>query len=322
MPAPRSVPLSRSIDRTDPVAQTLELVDARCSLACGFTAGGNWALAFPAPGRLKVQAVLKGRVWLVVEGVERPVCLTAGDFAVLSGRRRHTLGSDPALPAVDAPPPIRATSENLPHIGDAAREVVTVGGHLDVNDTGRELLSSALPPLLHVRAATAEAPAACWLMERTLHEMGSTAPGATVAAEHLARLLLLQVLRASLDHADTAGAPTRRLRALADERVAPALSLMHGDPAHPWTLAELARAATMSRTGFAQRFKEVVGVPPLAYLYAWRMRPAERTLSARDTPIAVIASSLGYSSESAFSNAFKRATGLAPRRYREAARAG
>ncbi|MFD0149462.1 helix-turn-helix domain-containing protein [Streptomyces sp. NPDC055721] len=36
------------------------------------------------------------------------------------------------------------------------------------------------------------------------------------------------------------------------------------------------------------------------------------------TPVAALASSLGYASESAFSNAFKRATGMAPRHYRHA----
>lgn len=68
----------------------------------------------------------------------------------------------------------------------------------------------------------------------------------------------------------------------------------------------------MSRTSFTLRFKEVVGVPPLTYLRAWRMRLAQHTLWLEDTPVSAIASSLGYSSESAFSNAFKRSTGMAP----------
>lgn len=66
---------------------------------------------------------------------------------------------------------------------------------------------------------------------------------------------------------------------------------------------------------------EVAGVPPLTYLCTWRMRLAQHTLRREDTPVAAIASALGYGSESAFSNAFKRTTGVAPRRYREAARA-
>lgn len=319
--APPSVPLPASATWGDPITETLELTGARCALSRGLIAAGDWALAFPAPGRLKLQAVMQGVVWLVIEGVEHPVRLEAGDIAVFAGDRRYTLASDPAVPPIDALPVLRATTETFFHAGDEGRDAVTIGGHIDLNTTGRDLLLSALPPLMHVSAATAEAPAACWLMNQTLHEMRSAAPGAAFAAEHLAQLLFVQVLRVFLTNADADAYPVGWLRALADERVAPALRLMHGDPARAWTLTELARAAAMSRTSFAQRFKDVAGVPPLTYLCTWRMRLARHTLCQEDTPVAAIASALGYGSESAFSNAFKRTTGVAPRRYREAARA-
>ena len=78
----------------------------------------------------------------------------------------------------------------------------------------------------------------------------------------------------------------------------------------------------MSRTTFAERFKAVAGVPPLTYLLNWRMRIAERALRDEDTPVSDLGMSLGYTSESAFSNAFKREVGMAPKRYRDIARAG
>ncbi|MFJ3840640.1 AraC family transcriptional regulator [Streptomyces sp. NPDC090054] len=320
MDAPLSTPLPTSTAWGDPITETLELTGARCALSRGLTAAGDWALAFPAPGRLKIQAVLQGVVWLVIEGVAQPVRLDAGDVAVFAGDRRYTLASDPTVPPIDALPLLRATSESFFHAGDEGRDAATIGGHIDLNTTGKDLLLSALPPLMHVSAATAEAPAACWLMDQTLREMRSDAPGAAFAADHLAQLLFVQVLRAFLTDAKSDAYPTGWLRALADERVAPALRLMHGDPAHPWTLTELARAAAMSRTSFAQRFKDVTGVPPLTYLCGWRMRLAQHSLRRGDTPVSVIASSLGYGSESAFSNAFKRTIGVAPRRYRESAR--
>ncbi|MGO7259096.1 AraC family transcriptional regulator, partial [Rhizobium brockwellii] len=68
------------------------------------------------------------------------------------------------------------------------------------------------------------------------------------------------------------------LRAFGDDRIAPALRLMHGDPSRSWQLGELATAAGMSRTSFALRFKTVAGVAPLTYLTGWRMRLAEREL--------------------------------------------
>jgi AraC-like DNA-binding protein len=95
---------------------------------------------------------------------------------------------------------------------------------------------------------------------------------------------------------------------------------MHQDPGYPWKLEELARAATMSRTTFAERFKSASGVPPLTYLHDWRMSLARRRLRDDDAPIAHIAEAVGYSSDNAFSNAFKRTVGVAPSRYRRAAR--
>ncbi|WP_040844839.1 helix-turn-helix transcriptional regulator, partial [Nitrospirillum viridazoti] len=112
--------------------------------------------------------------------------------------------------------------------------------------------------------------------------------------------------------------PAGWLRAATDARLAPALRLMHGDPGRAWQLSELAKAAAMSRTTFAQYFKAVAGMPPLAYLTAWRMRLAERALKEQDAPVSELAHRLGYASESALSNAFKRVTGVGPRRYRGA----
>ncbi len=133
------------------------------------------------------------------------------------------------------------------------------------------------------------------------------------------QLLFIQILRAYLQTA--APMPASWLRALGDPRLAPALRLMHGDTARAWHLEELARACAMSRTTFAAHFRNVAGVAPLTYLAQWRMRLAERALREAAQPVASIARTLGYSSESAFSNAFKRHAGQSPKRYRDTMRA-
>jgi AraC-like DNA-binding protein len=90
---------------------------------------------------------------------------------------------------------------------------------------------------------------------------------------------------------------------------------MHAEPAHRWTLQELAQHAGMSRTTFALRFKDTVGASPMDYLAQWRMlRAGDRLVNSGD-PVSVIARSLGYESESAFSTAFKRVMGCSPRQY-------
>jgi AraC-like DNA-binding protein len=103
------------------------------------------------------------------------------------------------------------------------------------------------------------------------------------------------------------------LRALGDKRLAPALAGLHADPRRAWNLEDLAQEAGMSRTSFVVHFRQVMGVPPLTYLSNWRMHLAERDLRAG----ASVAEAIGYTSESAFSHAFKRTTGTAPGRYRK-----
>jgi len=90
---------------------------------------------------------------------------------------------------------------------------------------------------------------------------------------------------------------------------------MHREPARAWRLDELAREVAMSRTSFAVRFKKIAGVAPSTYLLNLRMRFAEQVLREGSMSVSELGFSLGYRTESAFSNAFKRTTGMAPKRY-------
>lgn len=303
----------------DPLSDALAVADARCVFSGGFTAGGAWAIRLRGRDRLKVNAVVRGSCLLVPEEGGESVVLTEGDVVVSDGRRSYVLCSDPGLEPVDAGEVHVDPRDRMAHLGDG-ETVVCVSGHIDVSRDSGDLLRRALPQLIHVRAGAAEAPVLSWLIGHLLAEMTAGRAGGEFASDQLAQLLFVQVLRVCL--ADSDGLPAGWLRALADERLAPALRLMHGEPERPWQLEELARAAAMSRTTFALRFKDAAGVPPLTYLLNWRMSLAARALREEETPVAALARSVGYTSESAFSNAFKRTVGIAPRRYREASRNG
>ena len=94
-----------------------------------------------------------------------------------------------------------------------------------------------------------------------------------------------------------------------------AITAMHDDPARRWTVQALADCAGMSRTTFALRFKQTVGKAPMDYLTQWRMPLAGNRLTTAGECVSVIARSLSYESESAFSTAFKRVMGCSPQRY-------
>jgi AraC-like DNA-binding protein len=204
------------------------------------------------------------------------------------------------------------------HLGITG-EFVMLGGHVAVDPARQDLLLDVLPPLIHVRGVSSEAAALLWMLDQLVQELAAKRPGVTQASSQLAQLMFVQALRAYLETSGPTGGGW--LRALGDDRIAPALHLVHGDPARSWTLGELAKAVGMSRSTFALRFKTVVGLSPLAYLLNWRMHLAERDLRKSDVPVASLAVTLGYASESAFSNAFKRTMGLAPKRYRTSVRA-
>ena len=112
------------------------------------------------------------------------------------------------------------------------------------------------------------------------------------------------------------------LGALRDEQIGRAISLIHRNPDHPWTVASLASEVAMSRSAFAARFTELVGEPAMHYMASWRMHVALTWLKEDRVTLAELASRLGYQSEAAFSRAFKRFNGISPgavRRNGEAA---
>nr|WP_282965260.1 helix-turn-helix transcriptional regulator [Burkholderia vietnamiensis] len=90
---------------------------------------------------------------------------------------------------------------------------------------------------------------------------------------------------------------------------------MHASPGRRWTLQTMAEQAAMSRTTFALRFKETVGLSPMQYLTRWRMMlAADRLTHSRDS-VSEIGLALGYESEKSFSTAFKRMMNCSPRQY-------
>ncbi|WP_255631899.1 AraC family transcriptional regulator [Caballeronia sp. dw_19] len=297
----------------DLFSDVLTLVGAQTVLAGGFAAGGPWALRFPAPDKIKFAALIKGACWLRVEGDEAAIRVETGDVVLLSAKRAFVLASDLAVAPLDAKSLFFGQGKKFVTLGDG-QDCVQLGGHIVLDSVNGNFLATAMPPLIHVQASSAHAADLKWLIERLVREQAEEKPGSGTASTQLAQLMFIELLRAHL--AASGEFPAGWLRALGDSRLVPALRLMHGEPGREWQLNELAGECAMSRTTFVLHFKTSVGVTPFVYLTEWRMRLAERALREGDLPVAVVGRSLGYTSESAFSNAFKRVIGHAPRRYR------
>lgn len=297
----------------DQLSEVFDLIEVRGLLSGGFAVRGPWVSRGVIRDSLKLLAVVSGRVRLMTDGLDRPIDLAPGDVAVLNSRSWVELRGGTG----DGPPVELVPEEIDPGAAlvgaDLDVDDIVLGGRVDINDAGRALLLQALPPVGHVRGTAASATALGTSLDRLFDEVSGNRIGSAFAIRQYCQLVLLEVVRAYLDQA---ALPPGWLRALADDRLRPVLALMHAEPGRHWGLDELARAAAMSRTSFAERFRTVAGVPPVAYLNRLRMMLAQRALRDDDARVGSLAAELGYSSESAFSTAFKREVGESPLRYR------
>jgi transcriptional regulator GlxA family with amidase domain len=150
------------------------------------------------------------------------------------------------------------------------------------------------------------------LVQLVGEESRADRPAREIVMARLLEVLLIEALRSAA--AGTAASPGL-VRALADPKLVLALRRMHEHPADPWTVAQLAREATLSRSAFFERFSRAVGVAPMAYLLAWRMALAKQMLRQRERAMSEIAERVGYSSVSTFGVAFTRHVGMPPGRY-------
>lgn len=301
----------------DQLSEVFDLVEIRGLLTGGFAVRGPWVSRGAVKESLKFMAMVYGRARLTTDGVDGPIELEPGDVAILNNRSYLEVRGGTGDGAPREIVPEESDPSALLIGADRDTDDVLMGGRIVLNPAGRALLMQSLPPVGHVRASAATATNLRDSLDRLFDEATGSRIGSAFAIRQYAQLVLLEVLRAYVEQVEL---PSGWLRVLTDERLRPALTLMHAEPGRPWRLDELARAAAMSRTSFAERFRTMAGVPPLTYLNRLRMLLAQRALRNGDVRIGSLASDLGYASDSAFSTAFKREFGESPQRYRYRAR--
>lgn len=303
----------------DPLSDILSLLHPRSYVSAGLAAGGDWCVSFGPFDGLKCNAIVSGACWLVTDGGGEPVRLEAGDCFILTKGRPFRMGSDLALPALEAEAVFARPRRNGVVAVNDGDDFFLAGSRFTLAGSHAGILLDMLPPVVHIRKERDQAMLR-WALERMREELGAGQPGGNLVAEHLAHLMLVQALRLFLT--GQRGEETGWLYALADRRMAAAIGHLHDDPARRWTVQELARLVGMSRTAFAVTFRRMVGLAPMDYLTRWRMLlAADRLLHSRHA-VASIAVGLGYESESAFGAAFKRVMGCSPRQYGRREQAG
>ncbi len=274
-----------------------------------FVRHAPWGRAYPHIESAGFHVVLQGSCWLTRPGAE-PIALGAGDAVFMARGVAHDLVDhlDSAITETAGPQDIRFVA------GQGARSTLLCGSYQLATDRTHPLLAE-LPEVVHIPARLGAHPSLRAAIDLLADELTDTHPGADAAIPPLLDLLLLYLLRARLAETDEA---TGWAAAFADPDISRALRAVHDDPAHSWTVESLGARAGLSRAAFAKRFTALVGEPPLTYLTRWRMLTAARLLRDTDHPLSTVARHTGYSSEYAFSKAFKREFDTAPGKYRSA----
>ncbi|WP_437690779.1 cupin domain-containing protein [Sorangium sp. So ce176] len=297
---------------SDPLSEVIALLQPRAVFSKRISGAGRWGVRYSDFGQPSFCAVLEGSCRLAVDG-ERAVTLEAGDFVLLPATPGFTLsGFEPVRPERIDPKVTLAPTDEVRHGTRGGRpDVRLLGGYFVFDSPDAALLASLLPALVHVRGVERLSV----LVRLVGGESKEQRAGRDLVLTRLVEVLLIEALRL----APGDDAPPGLLRGLADARLAPAIRKMHGQLERPWTVAELAKTAALSRSAFFDRFNRAVGLPPMEYLLAWRMAVARDLLRRHDVGIAEVAERVGYGSASTFSTAFSRHVGQPPGRY---ARAG
>ncbi|MFD5319821.1 AraC family transcriptional regulator [Streptomyces sp. NPDC127098] len=274
-----------------------------------------WGVRFAPFAGAGFHVVLQGTCWVLPTRGE-PVRLGVGDLVLLPHGRAHGLADAPTTPLRDAGDP-GSLPPAPPPDGDPAATVLLCGAYLLDRARPHPLLTE-LPEVVHLSSRVGAHPELRTVLDLLGAELDHPREGSTGIVPALLDTLLLYALRAWHEEQARHRTATGWARALRDPAVAASLRAIHRDPAHPWTVASLGAVAGLSRSPFARRFTALVGRPPLAYLTWWRMTLAAQLLRADDRPVARVAEQVGYTSEYAFSKAFRRAYDTSPGRYRRA----
>ena len=304
----------------DTLSDVLAVCRAERAVTARFTLGAPWALQSAGVPGAMIRLSRGAPCWIEVAGAA-PVCVEAGDLLLLPTGEAHTLCSAPGVPAT---PFTQLIERHADGPKDENPLVFTHGGPGEQTELFSVLLWCSaycrhsvfrlLPPLIHLRAA--QLPLASCLattMQSLILETLDRRPGWRLSAARMGELLLVNILREQLTRPmSVSAAPAGWLRGLGDPALAKAIQCIHAAPAQAWTVEQLAQAAGMSRSRFAEHFKERVGATPIAYLTEHRMALAAEQLEAGQLPGSRIAEQAGYESTRVFARAFQRWAGVTP----------
>ncbi|MFT4135206.1 cupin domain-containing protein [Microbacterium sp.] len=269
--------------------------------------------------------VLEGACWAFPAEEQGPtVRVSGGEIVIYPAGDANVLSSAPGMraranPALYYHPPDRALPFPVAlNRESGAERCRLVCGFFGCDTRPFNPLLDSLPRIVHVPVSEQSWRWMSELLDTAVKARDTPNAGQEAMLTKLSELMFLEALRA---HIASLPSDSRTwVSGLRDPQVGAALRLIHGRYGDPWTLERLAHETAMSRSSFAERFTEFVGMSPMAYLARWRIQVAARLLRTTSMSVAQVAEQIGYQSDSALSRAFKRSVGQTPSAWRQHAR--
>lgn len=293
---------------TDPLAEVVGLLQPQAPFSKIVNGAGFWRVRRSEAHRPFYCVIVEGACQLAADA-QPPLILQAGDFVLIPSVHGFTMSSLNLKDADEASAPPTLLPNGEFRIGDlnGPADVRMLIGYCVFGSPDAALLVSLLPQRVHARDEWRLAA----LVRLVGEESRETRPARDVILSRLLEVLFIESLRLSARAATSTGL----VRGLADARLSLAIRRLHEKPTQAWTVAQLAKEATLSRSAFFERFNRIMGVAPMQYLLAWRMALAKNLLRHHDGTVAEVAERVGYGSASTFSVAFTRHVGQTPARY-------
>ncbi len=297
----------------DPFLDLITLLRPRAMLTAGIRAAGQWGVSFRQRDDVLFCWVEVGECQLV-RADAKPLHLKSGDFVLIRTTTPFALTSDSSIEPEDSETIVARTNDPVLTLGGGSGPIAKLrGGRFAFDTTNEQLLTGLLPSLIHVASDDTSSWRLRSLLKLNETESENPGPASRFLITRLVEVILIELLRQETLRDDREH--TGLLAGLADSITARALTAIHGDVAHGWTVASLARLCGVSRSTFATHFRKVVGIGPIDYLLRWRMALARDELRRGTRSIGEVALAIGFQSSSAFSKAFTKAMGFSPREF-------
>lgn len=307
-------------EMTDALTDILKSIRMEGSVFSRAALAAPWGVESGTTSSGMFHAVVSGSAWVTLMDGGAPVRLERGDIVMMPFGDNHLLTDEPGAetrPIADLNAVDQFGRGKLIVDGEGPRTSL-ICGTVSFDEGSVHPMLSSLPPLVHIRDhAGRVSGAAEKLIGLIADEMDHPGAGTETVVARLTDALVVYVLRHYIESLPDTEAGW--LAALKDPPIRDALGLIHRNPERSWTAAELGRLVGMSRSGFFRRFRGAVGETPARYVTLWRIHLATRLLSDGEASVGAVAHRVGYATEAAFSNAFKRVMGVRPGAYRRVA---